>query len=91
MPKFLPRFDNALIEEIAIQIYMYQGNSPHLDEDIHGKKRRVWMTDAPWDTNPDELCEWERDEYRTQARAVVDHFVNDPELLACLNAQARKR
>lgn len=39
--------------------------------DYQGFPRRAWRTGALWDTNPNELCEWERDEYRVQAEAIV--------------------
>jgi hypothetical protein len=35
--------------------------------------RKEWKSDAPWDSRPDEeLCEWERDDYRAMARAAVE-------------------
>ena len=35
------------------------------------KPRKLWRTDAPWDANPEELTEWQRDDYREQARAAL--------------------
>lgn len=61
-----------LIEEVAETLYRHSsGMDDEQHELVEGKPRRAWKTAAPWDTNPDELCEWERDEYRIQARAVV--------------------
>lgn len=64
--------DDALVEEIAEIIYRHRGGiAPDEHEAVAGKPQKAWKTDAAWDTNPDELCEWERDEYRAQARAVL--------------------
>ncbi len=63
---------DELVEEIAETIYRHKGGVvPDEYETVTGSKQKAWKTDAPWDTNPDELCEWERDEYRLQARAVL--------------------
>ena len=63
---------DELIEKVAKAIYNYEGGlDPDEWEVATGCERKDWKTDAPWDTNPDELCEWQRDEYRTQARAVL--------------------
>ena len=61
-----------LIDRIAETIYRNSGgmtDDEYLQE--NGHPRREWQTDAPWDSNPDELCEWERDDYRMQAKAVM--------------------
>ena len=64
--------DKDLVEEVAEAIYRHKGGiAPEEYEAATGKKQREWQTGAPWDTSPDELCEWERDEYRTQAEAVL--------------------
>jgi hypothetical protein len=66
---------DELIEQVAEIIYRHKGGvAPDEYEAVIGEKQKEWKTDAPWDTNPDELCEHERDEYRTQARAVLDHL-----------------
>ena len=63
-----------IVERVAEAIYRTSGGMT--DEDfvqIHGKARRIWKTDQPWDSQSDiELCEWERDEYRLQAQAVIN-------------------
>jgi hypothetical protein len=65
--------DEKLVEKVAKAIYLWEsGMSPKEMEAATGKKKRKWKTDAPWDSQPEvELCEWERDEYRTQAREVI--------------------
>lgn len=87
--RHIPRYDTALVEELAIQIYYYTGNYHEQDEEIHGKKRRGWMGPDPFSSSSGYLCEWERDEYRLMARAAIDRLVNDPAMLACLNAQPK--
>lgn len=63
---------DELVEQVAEVIYRHKGGiAPDEYEAVAGKKQKEWKTDAAWDTNPDELCEWERDEYRVQARAVL--------------------
>jgi hypothetical protein len=66
--------DEELIEKVAEIIFRHRGGVAPEEYDIIGAKQKEWKTDAPWDTNPDELCEHERDEYRTQARAVLDYL-----------------
>ena len=65
---------NVIVEQIAEIIYLHNGGiSPDEYFEIVGRTQRLWKTDKPWDSQPDiELCEWERDEYRTQAQAVID-------------------
>ena len=65
-----------LIEVIAEIIYLHQaGIYPEEYEIIMGEKQKLWKTDKPWDSQPDiELLEHERDEYRTQAKAVVEYL-----------------
>ena len=64
--------NKELIEKVAQAIYHVSGG---LDDEGYvkacGVARKVWKTDAPWDSNPDELCEHERDEYRVMARAAI--------------------
>jgi len=81
--------DEKLVERIAEAIYRHRGGiSPEEYETIMGKKQRAWKTDAPWDTNPDELCEHERDDYRVEARAVLDVLRRDLETVASSVASA---
>lgn len=62
-----------LIEQIAEVIYRHAGGiCPEEFENVFGKPQRHWKTDAPRDTRDDELQEHERDEYRLQARKVVE-------------------
>lgn len=65
---------DKLIEEVAEIIYKHQGGASNEEdfEALNGCKLRLWKTDSPWDYNPKiELCEWERDDYRWQAKAVL--------------------
>lgn len=69
---------NALVERVAEAIYRHSGgitDEEHLA--IFGVPRKAWKTDAPWDTNPNELAEHERDEYRMQARAAIQAVLGD--------------
>lgn len=67
-------------DEIARAIYQSAGGMPVDDaeyEALTGQKRRAWRLpgNPPWDENSEtELCEWERDEYRYQASAVLSLF-----------------
>lgn len=63
-----------LIEEVARTIYQHQGGvCPKEFKEITGSDRRLWETDQPWDAQPNiELCEWERDECRFQAKKVLE-------------------
>ena len=66
-----------LIDKVAQAIYHNEGG--FTDEDFvasFGKLRKLWKTDAPWDTNPNELCEHERDDYRIMARAAIKAFLD---------------
>jgi len=75
--------DDKLIEELAELIYR---NDCGPDCDENGElfdplfERRQWKTDAPWDTRDDELREWERDEYRETAKAVIKFLREQGEL-----------
>ena len=62
-----------LVERVAEVIFLHDGGmTPDEYETAMGSKRKAWQTTAPWDSQPEvELCEWERDEYRVQARAVL--------------------
>jgi hypothetical protein len=67
-----------LREKIAEAIYHVDGGMT--DEDYFyatGEKRRLWKTDAPWDTNPDELAEHERDGFRMMAEAAFRAVMGD--------------
>lgn len=66
-----------IIEDIAKTIFLHEGGlAPGEYEAVTGKRQKLWKTDAQWDSQPDiELCEWERDEYRVMASAVVDLLV----------------
>jgi hypothetical protein len=61
------------------------------------KEPRIWEIEhQPWDTLTDkQLCEWERDEYRTMARAALKLMQAEIERLegelATLEANALKR
>lgn len=64
--------NDQLIDRVAETIYRHDnGMTDEEHESFQGKPRRAWKTDAPWDSNPNELTEWERDEYRMQAEAVL--------------------
>lgn len=70
--------NEELVEQIAEAIYRNKGGvAPEEFEEITGKRQKDWKTDLPWDSNPDELCEWERDEYRQQAEAVLKVLDHD--------------
>ena len=69
------RLGSDLVEKVAEAIYRNVGGvSPDEFEAVIGQPQRHWKTDAPWDTDPNELCEHERDEYRFQARAILNLF-----------------
>jgi hypothetical protein len=61
-----------LVEKVAETIYRYRACHPEEYEQVMGQPMKLWKTDAPWDTNPNELAEHERDDYRRQARAVLN-------------------
>ena len=64
-----------LVERVAEAIFLarYTCVAPLEDyERIVGTKPKVWKTNAPWDTNPDELAEHERDDYRWMAKAAIE-------------------
>lgn len=48
---------------------------------IPNYETRVWrIPELPWDSCPEkELCEWERDEYRTLAKTVLRAYLGEPE------------
>jgi hypothetical protein len=63
-----------IIDKVAEIIYRTQGGCTYEEEFeiLTGRKPRLWKTDLPWDSQPDlELCEWERDDYRHQARSIL--------------------
>jgi hypothetical protein len=81
-----------LVEKIAETIFLYDGGvDPERYEELIGKAKKAWKTDAPWDTNPNELCEWERDEYRTQAREVLKVLEKNPPPVVMTLARALHR
>jgi hypothetical protein len=41
----------------------------------HGDACKAWITSDAWDTNPEELCEHERDEYRDMAKAAIAAYL----------------
>lgn len=62
--------DGNLVEQVAETIFLSRVSDA--EHEAMGTMRRLWKTDRPWDSQPDvELCEWERDDYRSQARAVL--------------------
>jgi len=63
---------DKLVELVAKAIYERGTETPEEYKVITGYDKRLWKTDAPWDTNPDELAEHERDGYRRMARAALD-------------------
>jgi len=70
------RIKNELIERIARTIYEHPGGMfPDEVEKVMGAKLRAWRLpdNPPWDQNSDtELCEWERDDFRFQAKRVLE-------------------
>jgi len=75
--RFIERSNSAMhspetIERIAEAIYRNEGGITDEDYPFEvGGQRKLWKTDAPWDSNDGELREHERDDYRAQARAAV--------------------
>lgn len=60
-----------LIEKVAEAIYRHNGDLT--DENflkVYGKPRKAWKNNAP-----NELNEWQRNDYRTQAKAALDVVV----------------
>ncbi len=57
------------IERVAEAIYRHQTCAPEEYERVVGAKMRAWGT---WNDSPDELAEWERDDYRRMARAAIE-------------------
>jgi hypothetical protein len=67
-----------IVEDMAEVLYRHASGMTDAEyQEDQGKPRRAWrIPGRPFDSNPDvELCEWERDEYRFQARAVCEHFM----------------
>lgn len=50
--------------------------SPWNDPGVTGHPQREWRIEGvPWDTDSDvQLCEHERDDYRSMARGVIDYL-----------------
>lgn len=67
--------DPELIERVAEAIYRNAVSEPDdlaFYQAATGRDQpKVWKTSAPWDTNPDELTEHERDDFRRMARAAL--------------------
>jgi len=65
----------GIVERMAELIHRHEGGMGD-DEDwraiMGDQPRKLWKTDAPWDSNPAELTEWQRDDYRSQARAAFE-------------------
>jgi hypothetical protein len=65
----------GIVERMAEAIHRHKGGMGD-DEDwkavMGDQPRKLWKTDAPWDSNPAELTEWQRDDYRAQARAAFE-------------------
>jgi hypothetical protein len=62
-----------IIEKVAELIYLNEGGvSPEEFKKVCGFSKRKWKTGRKWDSYDDELCEWERDEYRHQATVIVN-------------------
>jgi hypothetical protein len=71
---------SKIIEQVAQAIYHNDGGMTDEEYEIScGKSRLLWWTSAPWDTDPNELCEHERDEYRIMAEAAIKAFLDSPE------------
>lgn len=71
--QFFTRPYDEMVEEVAKTIFYTESGAAN-DEEwemMHGIPRPIWKTDAPWDTNDKELTEWQRDDYRWQAKAVL--------------------
>jgi hypothetical protein len=67
----LTRWSQLTLDTIASAMY---AAAPWADPEFTGKPRRAWRIDGvPWDTDSDvQLCEHERDDYRTLARAATN-------------------
>lgn len=63
-----------LIDRVAEALYRNDGGMNDAEfRSVFGKERRLWKTDAPWDSQADvELCEHERDDWRAMAEAALD-------------------
>jgi hypothetical protein len=68
----------VIVEDLAEVLYRHSaGMTDDEYEDEQGEPRKAWeCTTASFDANPNELTEWERDEYRLQARAVCKKFLS---------------
>ena len=63
--------DTDLVEHVAEAIFRNSVCDDEQYENIVGEPMKLWKTDAPWDTNPLELAEHERDDYRRMARSAL--------------------
>jgi len=58
----------VIVDKVAEAIYR-SGAEDRADQNV---PERAWrIPEAPWDLRDDELCEWERDDYRIMARAAI--------------------
>ncbi len=55
------RVAQAIFEHLPLEEY----------EVMTGGRRKLWKTDAPWDSNPNELTEHAREDYRSMAKAAI--------------------
>jgi hypothetical protein len=61
--------NKGLIEVVAKAIYEEETCEW---EEAYGKVPRIWrIPNTPWDSNENELCEHERDDYRMMAKAAI--------------------
>lgn len=70
MAKVQEEFDAPMVEAVAKAIFEALDEEV---EDMMGNDRKVsWRIEgSSFDVDPRELCEWQRDEYRIQAKAAI--------------------
>jgi len=69
MAKVQEEYEKPMVEAVAKAIYEEETSEW---KEIYGKIPRIWrIQDTPWDSNDNELCEHERDDYRMMARAAI--------------------
>jgi hypothetical protein len=66
-----PNLSQEWVEAVAEAIYRNAACDPEEFERLMGEPMKEWKTNAPWDTNPNELTEHARDDYRRMARAAI--------------------
>jgi len=75
---------NKLVEEIAIKIYYSDGGcSPEDYEASFGKTKDHWKQFYDFQKEEDCLAEHERDDFRYQAKEVVDYLLRNNLLDVC--------